>query len=394
MNDVDKSLNILLNNFWITKDNDRDTYYYLKKNNKKIQEFVNKNLGSKLIVNDRFIKLEKIPSSAHTYYGIEEFTSVFDYVLLFLMLIFLEDKPKDEKFILSELIEEIKRSAITLNLNQIPDWNLRAHRISLSKVLHLLEKLNIIVLLDKDDSLFEDYSLSEALYSSTGLANYLLPTYDYDIEKSFQKEDFINNDFYGRIESADIKRFKVFRNLLYNPAFSFYDLSSNEVDYLKKMHKNIEDEINNNLGWTVEITKNMALCYTNIESINPNYFPNNKRYCEIILLINEQLLNYKKNKHISLDNNEIFRIPTHSFKNILDDLRINKKEYFSKEILSLPNNKYIEMFTNLLEKYAFIKKEDDDILVFPTITRFVGYTKEVKIDDKQLIMEGMFNEKS
>lgn len=392
---LDKSLNILLNNFWITKYKDRDTYYYLKKNKDNIEEFVNKNLGSKLIVNDRFIKLEKIPSSVHSYFGIDEFISTFDYVLLFLMLLFLEDKPKDEKFILSELIEEIKRLALTLNLNQVPDWNLKAHRVSLSRVLKLLEKLDIIWLLDKDENLFEDLTQAEALYASTGLSNYLIPTYDYGIENSITNEDFINNDFQTQLEAADTKRFKVFRNLLYSPSVNFSDLSINEIDYLKKMHKSLEEEIKNNLSWNVEITKNMAICFTDINTLNNSDFPNNKRYSEIILIINETLINYKKEKNIILDNNENFRIPYSSFKSMILELRHTKKEYFSKEILSMPDNKYVNMFVELMERYTFIKKEKDNILVYPSITRYIGKTKSNDYEDSsQLNMEVLFNEES
>ena len=54
---LEKSMNLLLNNFWITKDFNKEEYYYLKQRSEKIKNFVTKNLGNKLIVHDRFIKL-------------------------------------------------------------------------------------------------------------------------------------------------------------------------------------------------------------------------------------------------------------------------------------------------------------------------------------------------
>ena len=61
---LEKEINLLLNNFWITKDNDKECYYLLKKNQDKIRDFMHRTAGNKLIVHDRFIKLEKIPANA------------------------------------------------------------------------------------------------------------------------------------------------------------------------------------------------------------------------------------------------------------------------------------------------------------------------------------------
>ena len=61
---LEKEMNLLLNNFWITKDNDKESYYLLKKNQDKIRDFMHRTAGNKLIVHDRFIKLEKIPANS------------------------------------------------------------------------------------------------------------------------------------------------------------------------------------------------------------------------------------------------------------------------------------------------------------------------------------------
>jgi len=99
---LEKEMNLLLNNFWITKEENKEDYYLLKKNQDKIREFMHRTAGNKLIVHDRFIKLEKIPANARKEYSINDFTKVLDYVILFIMLIYLEEKTRGDKFILSE----------------------------------------------------------------------------------------------------------------------------------------------------------------------------------------------------------------------------------------------------------------------------------------------------
>ena len=128
MDNIAKEMNLLLNNFWITKDENPESYYAIKRKQKELTEFIYKNLGSKLIIHDRFIKLEKLSTIPSKDQGIEQFTSQMDYVFLFIILLYLEDKPKGEKFILSKLIEYIKNTSLTLELTNLPDWTITSHR--------------------------------------------------------------------------------------------------------------------------------------------------------------------------------------------------------------------------------------------------------------------------
>ena len=86
--DIKKEIEALLYNFWITKDDNQELYYKIKANQNKIKDFVIKNLGSNLIIHDRFIKLEKVPTIPKKNTGIESFTSTLDYVILMIILIF------------------------------------------------------------------------------------------------------------------------------------------------------------------------------------------------------------------------------------------------------------------------------------------------------------------
>lgn len=60
MDEIQNEIRELLTNFWIVKEESPDLYYEIKRKQNIIKDFVTKTLGSKLIIHDRFIKLEKI----------------------------------------------------------------------------------------------------------------------------------------------------------------------------------------------------------------------------------------------------------------------------------------------------------------------------------------------
>lgn len=377
MDNISKEIDLLLNNFWITKDEKREEYYFLKQNQYKIKDFINKNLGNKLIIHNNFIKLEKIPAKPNINMGIASFQSPFDYVLLFLLLLFLEDKTKGDRFILSSLIESIKNIAVTLKLNNIPDWNLSSNRKSLIRVLNFLEESYVIILNERQTIKFEDDINAEALYEATGLANYLIPTFDADINTFNQASDFLKYEE-ENINFQDMRRYKVYRHLLYTPAVHKIDLTNLEEDYLKKMHKVIENEIKENIDMEVEITKNLSLIYAPENTIQKEYFPNTKKISDIVLLLNQEIIDFAKVNNINLIEDESFKISKSFFKKIIEKLRQNKKDYFSKNILDLSFEKYYQEVLTVLTNFNFIKEDEEEIIVLPMIYRFLGKTPKVK----------------
>ena len=123
-----KELEYLLNNYWCVKEENPKEYFQIKNNLDYYKDFIQTKLGSRLIVNDRFIKLEKIPAIPKSYMGLPNFTDTLEYSILMIILLFLEDKPKLEQFILSNLIDFITNTATTLELNTVPNWNILHHR--------------------------------------------------------------------------------------------------------------------------------------------------------------------------------------------------------------------------------------------------------------------------
>lgn len=392
MDNLAKEMGLLLNNFWITKEEHPEEYYLLKRKQGELRKFIFKNLGSKLIVHDRFIKLEKISNVPSRDQGIEEFVTPMDYTFLFLFLLYLEDKPRGEKFILSELIEYVKNTAITFELTNIPDWTYSSHRKSLIRVINYLLKRHVITLKDEDKISFQDNQNADALYEVTGISNYLIPSFDYEIYHLEKPEEFLNNQWGEQdVDHGDIRRYNVYRNLLYLPAVHRDNLTDSEYDYLKKMHKTIEKELQDFLDLSVEITQNMAFIYMDESTIQKDYFPNTKRLSDIILLINSALMNYILSHKVKPKDDETFTVSCQVLKDIILQIRIDKKEYFSKAYLELNTNKYLNEILMAMKNYHFIKEdiESQTYTVYPLIYRFLGEPrKKEEINIKQMDLFG------
>lgn len=379
---IEKEMNLLLNNFWITKEEQKDDYYLLKRNQNFIRDFTRKNLGNKLIIHDRFIKLEKIPAQPKPELGIKSFIEIKDYVFLFLFLLYLEDKTRGEKFILSDVIQYIKNTAITLELSHVPNWNYTNHRKSLVRVINYLVEKYVIILKDQDNKNFGDTEEADALYEITGISNYVVRSFDTDIYHCKTPEDFLKNEWGEQEEKGDIRKYKIYRRLLYTPAVTKTELSESEYDYLKKMHRVIEKELSEQINMEVEITKNLALLFAPLELQQKEYFPNNKKISDIVLIINRKLMELKK----TVDETECFTITKDEFDSILENARIEEAAYFSKQYLDLSFQKYREEIITFMSELHLIK-EEEEILCYPIISRYVGKTNLKKDKGEQLELE-------
>lgn len=388
-NDINKEMKALLYNFWIVKEEDSDMYYQIKYNQNKIKDFVAKNLGSNLIIHDRFIKLEKIPTILKYNSGIDGFTGVLDYVILTLFLMYLEDKTKSDKFILSELIDYIKNTSITLELDHVPDWNNTQDRKSLINVIKFLIDINVIKVKDETKVSFIESKDAQALYEVTGISNYVMRLFDTQINDIFKPEEFIKNEFLTQDEArGDVRRYRNFRNILYTPMLSSKDMTISDLDYIKKNRYYIKNEISKALDMEVEITHNMAILYDDPISIEKDNFPNTKKITEIVLMVNTKILEDLKSGKLILDEYETIRVKENYLETIIYDIRDKKKPYIGKTNLDLTKEKFYDMVSGYMEKYNMITKENDDVTIYPVIGRMIGKTLEVNDEEKQISLFG------
>ena len=387
---INECMQLLLNNFWILKEDDLDNYYKIKRNQHLLRDYINKTLGSRLIIHDRFIKLEKIPAQALESIGLPNFILQTDYIYLCLILLFLEDKTRETYFMLSDLIDYVKNTAVALELNNVPNWTLTKERKSLKRAVNFLEKIKVIKLKDASKDDFSDNENAEALYISTGLSNYVMRMFNNEIFDIKQEEDFIRDEWtYQNDEKGDIRKYKIYRNLIYTPCIYMNDISKSEIDYLKQLRHHISNELSN-LNYELELTKNMALVFENENALTKDSFPNNKRISAIVLIVLTKLYELIKENKIILNEYEIGKISYEDLYNIIIGIKNKYNIYLSKTLKDLTDSAFFENILDILETYTFIRNVDNYYEILPAIRIFSS--KLIENKNKQLDIWGDNND--
>ena len=387
---INECMQLLLNNFWILKEDDLDNYYKIKRNQHLLRDYINKTLGSRLIIHDRFIKLEKIPAQALESIGLPNFILQTDYIYLCLILLFLEDKTRETYFMLSDLIDYVKNTVVALELNNVPNWTLTKERKSLKRAVNFLEKIKVIKLKDASKDDFSDNENAEALYISTGLSNYVMRMFNNEIFDIKQEEDFIKDEWtYQNDEKGDIRKYKIYRNLIYTPCIYMNDISKSEIDYLKQLRHHISNELSN-LNYELELTKNMALVFENENALTKDSFPNNKRISAIVLIVLTKLYELIKENKIILNEYEIGKISYEDLYNIIIGIKNKYNIYLSKTLKDLTDSAFFENILDILETYTFIRNVDNYYEILPAIRIF--NSKLIENKNKQLDIWGDNND--
>ena len=387
---INECMQLLLNNFWILKEDDLDNYYKIKRNQHLLRDYINKTLGSRLIIHDRFIKLEKIPAQALESIGLPNFILQTDYIYLCLILLFLEDKTRETYFMLSDLIDYVKNTAVALELNNVPNWTLTKERKSLKRAVNFLEKIKVIKLKDASKDDFSDNENAEALYISTGLSNYVMRMFNNEIFDIKQEEDFIKDEWtYQNDEKGDIRKYKIYRNLIYTPCIYMNDISKSEIDYLKQLRHHISNELSN-LNYELELTKNMALVFENENALTKDSFPNNKRISAIVLIVLTKLYELIKENKIILNEYEIGKISYEDLYNIIINIKNKYNIYLSKTLKDLTDSAFFDNILDILETYTFIRNVNNYYEILPAIRIF--NSKLIENKNKQLDIWGDNND--
>ncbi len=381
-----KELEYLLNNYWCVKEQHPNEYFKIKNNLDYYKDFIQSKLGSKILVNDRFIKLEKIPSIPKEYMGIPTFTNTLEYTILFIILLFLEDKPKLEQFILSNLIDFITNTATTLELDTVPNWNILHHRKCLVTVINHLKELNIIKVVE-EDNLFTEDAKAEALYETTGLSNYYVREFKNNILEYTNLNDYINDEFSSQNENiGDVRRYKVYRHLVYSLVAYTEDLTEFEFDYLRKFRSSIHNELSKYTLSELELTKNMAVLMYDPETREKFDFPNNKAITDIVLLINHYLLTQVSEGNLNLNSDETITISKEHLHRIIKDVRAEHLAYLSKIHREMLQSAFMKEVIAYLKEYDFIREDELGYKIYPMVSKLIGYLP--KDSEEQLNLFG------
>lgn len=368
-----EELKALLKNYVILKDDKTELYYSIKDNYKYFKSFVREKLGYNLILRSDFIKLEKIPGKAESWMGIEEFDNQIEYVMVMLLLVFLEDKGKDEQFLLSHITESLSSNDIEERF----DWTDYSTRRSLIKVLRFAINNKFIAVTDGNEEGFALDTSKEVLFESTEISKYAIRNFDQDILEAKTKEDLALDKFMGDdVDRGVLRKNRVYRKLLLSPVVYRGD-SQEDYEYIKNYRKFIEEDFEKFLGWNLHVHKNGALLIPGDKDSGFYMFPNGRGISDVMLHVIGQISSDIKNRILNLNEEDIAVMNKIDFEQLILKVRFEKSHGWSKELRDMSQGKLFYEVINELSRFSFIKEEREVIRILPLCGKVTGnYPKD------------------
>lgn len=364
----------LLDNYMIIKEVDRELYYEVKDGIKDFKPFLQDKLGYDIIVHPDFIKLEKFPGRVESFMGIEAFEEVMDYCIFILLITFLEDKTKEEQFILSQLLEYI-----SLNYQEETiDWTVYSNRRSLVRVLKFSIKLMLIKVNDGSEDDFTGNESAESLYENTGLSKYVIRSFPMDIYSATSYKDFLTLAWEDiDTDRGSLRKNRVYRTLTMSPVLYNEGAEDQDYFYIKKYKSTIENDLMKHLNWSIHVHREGALVVLDEEDRCREYFPSNNALSDIVLLLNKTLFTMVKGKRLQTDQTSSLVLTREEFMNILSHLRSEKARGWSKEYRECRENYLYESVITYMKEYDMLYEKEESIVIRPLVAKIMGeYPKE------------------
>lgn len=360
----------LLENIWICKDIQKDEYYKVKHEIPLFQRFARELLGWKLINTERLLKLEKIPVHAESFMGIQEFLEIRDYCFLCVILMFLEDKEEQERFLLSELIDYVETQ---LKTSMEIDWTSFSQRKSLVRALQYMEKNNMLRVYEGSSEGFGQESGSEVLYVNTGHSRYFATTFPQDISGFHSVEDFETS----QLEEIDsdrgrIRINRVYRQLVACPQMYWESIEDADSLYLKNQRNWVAKNLEENLGGRLDIHKNVAFWMVEEDDCYGKVHPRDAILPEAVLLVCSVIRDRIDSGIWRREADECVHVSEDEFDDLILGCHKRWKEAWGVGFREMEPRKAMEEIKEYMKAWMMFRKEDGRIRLFPIIGKVSG----------------------
>lgn len=370
----------LLENYIILKERDRNLYYDIKDNIDFYMDFINNNLSYNLIVKDDFIKLEKVPTIPESWMGIKTFNEKKEYIFFIILLMFLEDKNKEEQFVLSSITEYIEHNYESEKI----EWTVFKNRKGLVNVLNYSLEIGIIKKTDGDEDEFTKSEYGEVLYENTGISRYIVRRFNREVENTNNCEDLLKEGFEGVSEdSGIIRKNRAYRKLLLTPIVYNEGSDDCDYDYIRTYKSSIKSAFEKYLDWDVHIHRNGALAVVRSQASIKDTFPSKKGESAIVLFISKEIRRLLDIGKLTRNEGDIIRIKKEDFDNILLSIKKEKGSGFTKTFRECSDEYFISSIKSFMEDYYMIRIDHDFIELMPLIGKIIGeYPNDYKGDEE------------
>lgn len=359
----------LLQRKWIIKNEDPNLYFQIKDSIKGIRKQFQEKLGYSVILTPQLIKLEKIPGYAEVWMGIQSFQSVEEYQMYCCILMFLEEKEREEQFVLSSLTEYIQ---MQFPDNKI-DWTSFTTRRQLVRVIKYCLSIHLFELNDGNEDLFvRDYH-SEVLYENTGYSRYVLRNFSRDIMEYKSVSDFAKSEWIDMEEDRGIvRKQRVYRRLLLSPGVYRENINDEDFQYIRNYRNQINQDFQNYFPCELQVHRSSAYLKLEEESSIRSFFPSNNTISDLVLYICDKVRNAVKKGVFKISDMEKLNMNKQKFleweqrhlKSIMDKL---PKKYQEMGVYDLS----IEIFEEM-KKMGFLLEIEDTIVLYPICGKIGG----------------------
>jgi len=367
-----KELEILLENYWISKDDNKELYYSIKDSIPNYKIFLSEKLGYQVIVNQNLIKLEKLPGKPEAWMGISSFENNMEYAFLCILLIFLEDKGREDQFVLSGVTEFIQGNYMG---EEKVDWTLYRHRKCLIKVLRFAVELKMMRIDDGDEQGFASSVDAEVLYESTGFSRYFVRNFTSSILNHSSYRD-IEKEEWGEVDAdrGIIRRQRVYRRLIMGPVVYNEGIEDVDYDYIKKQKGMISNDLETFLDYDLHVHRNGALVVLNREKNMKDTFPGGRAISDVVLLFNSLIIEKVKSKELNLKANDCIIISKAHFGNIIEELKLEFSSGWSKEYREKSLTGLMEDIIHYMKDFNMLKvlKHSKEIEILPLTGKVMG----------------------
>lgn len=367
-----KALDILLERYWIIKEQDKELYYGLRDHLEELRPFLAEKLGYQVISTPQFIKLEKLPGKPESWMGIETFEDRMEYSFLCLLLMFLEDKGKEEQFLLSEVTEFIEG---TFPGDETIDWTLYRHRRYLIKVLRFAMDIGMIKVNDGDEQSFANAQETEVLYENTGLSMYFMRNFAgnmmaYNSIEDFEHDEWIDVDK----DRGRIRRNRVYRRIVMSPAIYHEGVEDPDYLYIKNYRSMIQSDMEKYLQSAFHVHKNGAFLVLNEEKRFRKTFPENKTISDIVLQFNKLIVEKIKEKALDVAPNDTIVLSRQAFEVIVNELRESCLAGWSKEYREMKLDKLYQEIIDYMKYFSMIQVDmiSREVRIMPLVGKVTG----------------------
>lgn len=370
----------LVENYWICREQDRELYNKVKRDIPTFQKFAREQLGWKLLNHERFLKLEKIPAHAEGFMGIQEFQEVRDYVILCIVLMYLEDKEEGEQFLLSELIDY---AGVQLRKWMEVDWNSFSQRKSMVRVLQYVENQGMLRVYEGNSQLLSQEMGQEVLYENTGLSRYFATSFPFDLKEYSSWKDFEQE----RLEDQEADRgclriHRVYRRLASCPAMYWDTVEDADSLYLKNQRQWIEKNMKEHFGGRLDIHKNAAFWVLEEEDSYGRLHPRDAQLPEVILLLGGMIRENVEAGRWEPEADETVCISQEEFISLVTACQEKWKAAWSKEYREMEPDRLGAAVKRYMKDWMMMKETEGQVFICPAAAKQMGFYPEDFINIK------------